>query len=814
MGFLGLHLGSKTYSLVARTLENNNKGQNINNNSFGNNNGNNKTQYNSLSCKNYGMKGHTLDRCFELTEYPYGFKKILNGNFNNHNTRGNSNNNIRGGSTNNVGVQRTSGSLSFTNDQILKLMSLIGEKGNSGIQANIAGHPNGTIAKIRHVGNLRLTSNVVMFDVLVKLEYTFSFLSVNKMIKDSKLHSKILYDFPRFFGVLIAEFATGGAVNLTLKMKSDMIIKNLDVKPKIDAMMRDFLENDMSQLGKYCQAGKKIDSPDAGFKPSGEEEKMDAEHPENEDSKVPNTEKPRVNQEQDANVNNTNNINIIRPTVNAAKIENNVVDENIVYGYIDDPNMPNLEKIVYFNDDEEVGAETHMNNLATTVPVSPILTTRVHKDHPLEQIIGDIHLAPQTRRMTKNVTEHEPKKVIQALTDPSWIEAMQDEILQFKLQKVYRNKKDDRGIMVRNKARLVAQGYTQKEGIDYDEVFALVAMIEAIRLFLAYASFMNFTVYQMDVKSAFLYGTIEEKVYVCQPPGFEDLEFPNKVYKVEKDLYGLHQAPRAWYETLSTYLLENGFRRGTIDKTLFIKKDKDDAQEIPDEFYGGAHFLLRVTASTPMETNKVLLKDEEAADVDVHLYRSMIGSLMYLTASRPDIMFVVCACASDYAGDSLDRKSTTGGCQFLGRRLISWQCKKQTIVANSTTEAKYVAAANCYGQTQKPRKAKRTTEISQSSGPIPLVTYETVIKEWEDRMERAITTASSLEAEQDSGSGPRCQDTILGGAKAQIRFEAASKQSNDPPLSRVNTLGSGEDNMKLKELMEFCTKLSVRAFDL
>ncbi|GKB72723.1 putative ribonuclease H-like domain-containing protein [Tanacetum coccineum] len=226
-----------------------------------------------------------------------------------------------------------------------------------------------------------------------------------------------------------------------------------------------------------------------------------------------------------------------------------------------------------------------------------------------------------------------------------------------------RNTKDDIGIVVRNKATLVAQGYTQEEGIDYDEVFALVARIEEIRLFLAYASFMNFIVYQMDVKSAFLYGTIEEEVYVCQPTGFEGLEFHNKVYKVEKALYGLHQAPRAW-----------------------------------------------VAASTPIETNKALLKDEEAADVDVHLYRSMIGSLMYLTASRPDIMFVVCACArdssfdleafsdSDYAGASLDRKSTTGGCQFLGRRLISWQCKKQTIVANSTTKAEYIAAANCCGK--------------------------------------------------------------------------------------------------------------------
>nr|GEW34292.1 putative ribonuclease H-like domain-containing protein [Tanacetum cinerariifolium] len=141
---------------------------------------------------------------------------------------------------------------------------------------------------------------------------------------------------------------------------------------------------------------------------------------------------------------------------------------------------------------------------------------------------------------------------------------------------VYRNKKDERVIVIGNKARLVAQGHIQEEGIDYEEVFAPVARIEAIRLFLAYASFMGFPVYQMDVKSAFLYGTIEEEVYVCQPPGFEDPEHPDKVYKVIKALYGLHQALRAWYETLATYLLENGFQRGIIDQTLFIKKQQKD----------------------------------------------------------------------------------------------------------------------------------------------------------------------------------------------------------------------------------------------
>ncbi|GJT08163.1 retrovirus-related pol polyprotein from transposon TNT 1-94 [Tanacetum coccineum] len=263
----------------------------------------------------------------------------------------------------------------------------------------------------------------------------------------------------------------------------------------------------------------------------------------------------------------------------------------------------------------------------------------------------------------------------------------------------YRNKKDERGVMVRNKARLVAQGHRQDEGIEYDEVFAHVARIEAIRIFLAFSSYMGFIVYQMDVKNAFLYGKIDEEVYVSQPLSFVDPKYPKKVYKVVKALYGLHQAPKAWYATLSTFLLKSGYRKGTIDKTLFIKKDKND----------------------------IIF---------------MIGSLMYLTAFRPDIMFAVCACSrfqvtpktshlnivtrifrylkgkpkvghwyprvssfdleayldSDYAGANLDRKSTTGGCQFLGRRLISWQCKKQIIVATSTTEAEYVATINCCRQ--------------------------------------------------------------------------------------------------------------------
>nr|GFB82685.1 retrovirus-related Pol polyprotein from transposon TNT 1-94 [Tanacetum cinerariifolium] len=194
---------------------------------------------------------------------------------------------------------------------------------------------------------------------------------------------------------------------------------------------------------------------------------------------------------------------------------------------LDDPDMLELEDITYSDD---VGVEADFNNLETSITVSPIPTTRVHKDHPVSQIIGDLSLTTQTRRGTQDVDLPHRKRGI----GTKW---------------VFRNEKDERGIVIRNKARLVAQGHTQEEGINYEEVFAPVARIEAIRLFLAYASFMGFMVYQMDVKSAFLYGTIEEEVYVCQPLGFEDLDHPDKVYKVVKALYGLHQAPRAWYET-------------------------------------------------------------------------------------------------------------------------------------------------------------------------------------------------------------------------------------------------------------------------
>nr|GEX05633.1 hypothetical protein [Tanacetum cinerariifolium] len=268
---------------------------------------------------------------------------------------------------------------------------------------------------------------------------------------------------------------------------------------------------------------------------------------------------------------------------------------------------------------------------------------------------------------------------------------------------VLKNKKDERGIVIKNKARLVAQGHTQEEGIDYDKVFAPVARIEAIRLFLAYALFIGFAVYHMDVKSSFLYGTIDEE---C--------------------------APRAWYSTFSKYSLTNGFKRGTIDQTLFIRRQRGDFilvqvyvndiifgslnPQLCREFEALMHEKFQMSAmgdilkkfgysyvrssNTPIDKENPWGKVKIGKDVDLHLYRSMIGSLMYLTASRPDIMFAICACVRHQVTPKECHLHVVKrifrylkGHLKLGLWLISWQCKKQTIVATSTTEEEYVTAA-------------------------------------------------------------------------------------------------------------------------
>ncbi|GJW16406.1 reverse transcriptase domain-containing protein [Tanacetum coccineum] len=352
-------------------------------------------------------------------------------------------------------------------------------------------------------------------------------------------------------------------------------------------------------------------------------------------------------QQKEGHAASTNRVSTISPSVSAARKSFDNADDLPT-----DPLMPDLEDTAdllntgIFSgayDDEDEGAEADLNNLETTMNVSLIPTTRIHKDHPKDQIIRDINSATQTRRMTKISKEHalvsyinkqrrtnhkdyqnclfacflsqkEPKKVIQALDDPSWIEAMQEELLQFKLQK-----KDERGIVVRNKERLVAQGYTQEEGIIYDEVFALVARIEAIRLFFAYASFIGFIVYQMDVKSALLYGTIEEEVGTIDTTLFIKKDKGDillvQVY-VDDIIFGSTKKSLC---VEFEQMMHKRFQMSSMGElTFFLKlqvKQKDDGIFISQDKYLAKilkkfDFATVNTASTPIETNKALLKDE------------------------------------------------------------------------------------------------------------------------------------------------------------------------------------------------------------
>ncbi|KAJ9542728.1 hypothetical protein OSB04_029234 [Centaurea solstitialis] len=463
-----------------------------------------------------------------------------------------------------------------------------------------------------------------------------------------------------------------------------------------------------------------------------------------------------------------------------------------------------------------------VNEASTSGQVYQPPALRWTKDHPIDQVLGNPSSGVKTRRQSGNVclyvnfiSENEPKEIDDALRDPAWVSAIQEELAEFIRNNVwllvprprkrtiigskwiFRNKLDEIGTIIRNKARLVAQGYRQEEGIDYDETFAPVARLEAIRLFLAFAAHMNF-----------------------KPPGFVDPKFPDHVYKLNKALYGLKQAPRAWYDTLSTFLLSKGFVRGKIDSTLFLKKYPkhillvqiyvDDIifgstnpklcekfellmkSEYKMSMMGELTFFLGLqikqsekgifinqgkyvhemlmkfdlTSCTPMKTPMAppltLDKDSKGKPVDVTLYRVMIGSLLYLTASRPDIMYSTCLCAryqaepkeshltavkrifrylkgtpnlglwyskdsgfdltaysdSDFAGCKIDRKSTTGGCHLLDGKLVSWTSKKQNSVSTSTAEAEYVAAEICCAQVLWLRNQLQDYDLQLSKIPI------------------------------------------------------------------------------------------------
>ncbi|GJV46307.1 retrovirus-related pol polyprotein from transposon TNT 1-94 [Tanacetum coccineum] len=450
------------------------------------------------------------------------------------------------------------------------------------------------------------------------------------------------------------------------------------------------------------------------------------------------------------------------------------------------------------------------------------------KDHPLENIIGELARPVSTRLQLHEqalfcyydafLTAVEPKTYKDALTQACWIEAMQEELNEFErlevwelvprpdkvmvitLKWIYKVKLDELGGILKNKARLVARGYRQEEGIDFEESFAPVARLEAIRIFLAFAAHMNMVVYQMDVKTAFLNGNLREEVYVSQPDGFVDKDNPNHVYKLKKALYGLKQAPRAWYDMLSSFLISQDFSKGSVDPTLFIRRDGkelllvqiyvDDiifaasTPELCDLFskimcskfkmsmMGKISFFLGLQISqsprgifinqskyaleslkkygfdscdpvdTPMVEKSKLDEDKEGKAVDPSHYRGMIGTLLYLTASRPDLQFAICMCAryqarptekhlnaikrifrylkgtvhwglwypkdslialtafadADHAGCQDTRRSTSGSMQLLGDRLVSWSSKRQKSAAISSTEAEYIALSGCCAQ--------------------------------------------------------------------------------------------------------------------
>ncbi|KAJ1686716.1 hypothetical protein LUZ63_018106 [Rhynchospora breviuscula] len=519
-----------------------------------------------------------------------------------------------------------------------------------------------------------------------------------------------------------------------------------------------------------------------------------------------------------------------------------------------------LEEPLNRDDDNLIGGENHEENTIDTTqdetphdethPISqpvhePPEMLREVSSHPLSNVIGDPREGVRTRSGLNQmigycafVSQLEPKSFKEANVDPNWIVAMQEELNQFERNQVwelvplpsgkqvigtkwvYRNKLDEIGNVVRNKVRLVAQGFKQQEGIDFEETFAPVARLESIRMLLAYAANKGFTLFQMDVKSAFLNGWIDEEVYVQQPPGFVDHFNPDYVFKLHKALYGLKQAPRAWYGRLCTFLLDNGFARGKMDTTLFTKKRDDHlllvqiyvddiifgstnatlAQEfsslMSSEFemsmMGELNFFLGLqikqlqdgifisqikyakelikkfgvedskSLDTPMGKSANIDADEKGKPMDITLYRGIIGSLLYLTASRPDIMYAVCLCAryqanpkdshhktvkrnlryvkgtqslglwygkqtdldlvgytdADFAGDRMDRKSTSGTCQFLGGSLVSWSSRKQTSVALSTAEAEYVAAGSCCTQLLWMMQTLRDYELKFQKVPI------------------------------------------------------------------------------------------------
>ncbi|KAJ1684899.1 hypothetical protein LUZ63_016289 [Rhynchospora breviuscula] len=459
-----------------------------------------------------------------------------------------------------------------------------------------------------------------------------------------------------------------------------------------------------------------------------------------------------------------------------------------------------LEEPLNRDDDNMIGGENHKEKtIDTTEDKTPHDETQpipqpVHEppevlrevfSHHFSNVIGDPREGVRTRSGLNQMIGHctfvsqlEPKSFKEANVDPNWIVAMQEELNQFEKNKIwklvplpsskqvigtkwiYRNKLDELDNVIRNKARLVAQGFKQNESIDFEETFAPVARLESIRMLLAYAANKCFTLFQMDVKSVFLNGWIDEEVYVQQPFGFVDHFNPDHVFKLHKALYGLKQAPRTCEFEMSMMGELNfflGLQIKQLQDGIFISQTKY-AKELIKKF--GVEDSKSL--DTPMEKSANIDADEKGKPIDITLYRGIIGSLFYLTAGRPDIMYAVCLCAryqanpkeshhkavkrilryvkgtqslgllygkqteldlvgytdADFAGDRMDRKSTSGTCQFFGGSLVSWSSRKQTSVALSTAEAEYVAAGSCCTQLLWMMQTLRDYELKFQNVPI------------------------------------------------------------------------------------------------
>ncbi|GJZ82674.1 retrovirus-related pol polyprotein from transposon TNT 1-94 [Tanacetum coccineum] len=419
------------------------------------------------------------------------------------------------------------------------------------------------------------------------------------------------------------------------------------------------------------------------------------------------------------------------------------------------------------------------------------------KVHPIANVIGNPSRSVSMRKQLQtdvmwcyfdsHLTSVEPKNFKQAMIEPSWIDAIQEEIHKFqrlevwelvpcpdkvlliKLKWIYKVKMDEFVGVPTNKARLVAQGFRQEEGISFEESFTLVARIEVMRIFIANAAHKNMTIYQMDVKIDFLNGEFKEEVYVSQLEGFVDQDNLLHVYKLKKALYGLKQALHAWYDMLSSFLISQQFSKGAVDPTLFTRQAGNDlllvqiyvddiifastniticnefANQMTTKFkisMMGQIMLTSDSVDTPTVEKSKLDEDLHGTPIDATLYHGMIGSLMYLTSSRPDLIYAVCLCAwyqakptekhlnavkrifrylkgtinmglwylkdtgmsmtayadADHAGCQDTRRSTSESAQFLGYKLVSWSSKKQKCTAISSTEAEYIALSGCCAQ--------------------------------------------------------------------------------------------------------------------